>query len=126
MHRRFAAFAAVVLTGVVLAGCGSEDTGGTVADPPDSADLVTRKVDVKAENTAFDPTAIQLKAGEAAEFVLTNADDIDHTLTIADLDVDIEAGGKATESASTGVLEAGTYAFECTIHPNMKGTITVA
>jgi plastocyanin len=37
-------------------------------------------------------------------------------------DVDIRGGGTATFTAPTA---PGTYAYHCTYHPNMHGTLTV-
>ncbi|HEX2701422.1 MAG TPA: cupredoxin domain-containing protein [Acidimicrobiales bacterium] len=117
----------MLLCGLVLAGCGSDDTGGTVAEPPGNSDLVTKKVDLKAAGFAFDPTAIQLTAGEAAQFVITNGDSVEHNLTVEGIDVDqdVEAG-KTAQAPATKALEAGTYKFHCEYHPDqMQGTVTV-
>ncbi len=125
MHRGVAAFAAVLLAGVVLAGCGSDDTGGTIAEPP-AADV--RKVEVKAAEFAFNPTEIQLTAGEDVQFTVTNGDQVEHSLTIEGLGVDQDVeGGKSAEAPVTERLKAGTYNYECKYHPQqMKGTVTVA
>ncbi len=124
MHRRVAAFAVVLLSGLVLAGCGADDTGGAVAEPP-AADV--KKVDVKAAGFAFNPTAIQLTAGEDVQFVIDNGDEVEHSLTIDGLGVDQDVeGGKSAEAPVTKDLKAGTYKYHCKYHPaQMQGTVTV-
>ena len=62
-----------------------------------------------------------------AEVKVTNMDSAEHTVT-ADQDATIfdvevkENGGTATFKAPS---EPGTYAFHCTYHPNMHGSLTV-
>lgn len=62
--------------------------------------------------------------GAAVQVV--NADSVAHTLTAEDRSFDtgtLDSGGRATITAPTA---PGTYRFFCTIHPSMKGTLTVA
>lgn len=131
MHRRIATVAAVVLASLLLAGCGSDDNGGTIADnpttPTDAGGPAAKKVELKAANFAFDPTAIQLTAGEDVQFVITNGDDVEHSLTVETLGIDQDVeGGKTAEAPVTKSLKAGTYPFVCKYHPaKMTGTITV-
>lgn len=57
---------------------------------------------------------------------VVNADSVAHTLTAEDRSFDtgtLDSGGRATITAPTA---PGTYRFFCTIHPSMKGTLTVA
>lgn len=124
MHRRVAALASVVMLVPGLAGCGSEDNGGTVAEAPATA---VKRIQVKTMNIAFDPTAIQLSAGDDVQFVIANGDQIEHNLTVEGLGVnqDVE-GGKTVEAEPTTPVKAGTYQYHCEYHPDqMKGTVTV-
>lgn len=129
MHRRAVAIVAVVTLGLVLAGCGSKDTGGTVADPGTTAagGVTARKVEIKAANFTFEPTAVALTAGEGAQFAITNGDQTEHNLTVEGLGVDQDVEpGKTAEAPVTKALEAGTYKFHCKYHPTkMMGTVTV-
>ena len=128
MRRRVAAFTLLLLSGAVLAACGSEDNGGTIAEPPDNTDVVIKKVDLKTAGFTFEPTAITLTAGDAAQFVVTNADEVEHNLTVEGIGVDQDVeGGKTAEAPATEALEAGTYQYHCEYHPQqMQGTVTVA
>lgn len=129
MRRPLALAVAIVLSGVVVAGCGSDDDDeaatGTTAAATGTTAAAGAPVELKTADFAFDPTALELTAGEAVTFVVDNADSVKHSLTIdgTDVDEDLEPG-KTTEVPAT--LDAGTYTFHCEYHPaQMQGTITV-
>lgn len=134
MPRRSVAVAVIVLSGLVLAGCGSEDTGGTIAVPDDttgtsgtSGGAAAKMVQVNAINFAFSPNEIPLTAGENVQFVITNGDQVTHNLTVEGLgvDQDVDAGKTAEAPVTTG-LKAGTYKYSSKYHPaQMQGTVTV-
>jgi plastocyanin len=79
-------------------------------------------VSASVKDFAFDPSAITAKVGDTVTFSNTGA--ATHNATL-------DAGGCATPDIKPGSSSgltfsvAGTYAFHCTIHPDMKGTITV-
>ena len=54
----------------------------------------------------------------------TNADDVPHTVTAADTSVDSKTLNKG-QTFTQKFLKLGRHAYSCTIHPFMKGTITV-
>lgn len=126
MRRRFAALAVVLLSGLVLAGCGSDDNGGTVATPEDSSSSA-KKVKITAADVSFDPTEIPLTAGEDVQFVIANSGELEHNLTVKDLGIDEDVdGGKTAEAPAARALKAGSYQYHCEYHPDqMVGTITV-
>lgn len=72
----------------------------------------------------FDPKVIEVDGGEVSIYV-TNDDDIFHTFTIDELEVDeLLPGGVATRI--TFEAEPGTYRFYCTPHaPDMEGEIII-
>lgn len=130
MPRRPVAAAIIVLSGLVLAGCGSQDTGGTIEVPDDTAatsGATIKKVEVKAANFAFEPTAITLTAGENVQFFITNGDQVKHNLTVEGLGVDQDADASETaEAPVTMGLKAGTYKYRCKYHPaQMRGEVVV-
>ena len=55
---------------------------------------------------------------------VTNRDDFTHTVTSDSGAFDVKVAGGAKENFPS--LSAGKYAFHCTIHPSMRGTITVS
>jgi plastocyanin len=87
---------------------------------------------MKAESVAFDKTEIDLKADADVEISFTNADKgIPHNIDISSADgKSIFKGDLLTGAATTTYAfhspPAGTYNFQCDVHPTMKGTVKVA
>jgi plastocyanin len=76
---------------------------------------------VTVDKMAFSPADISAKVGDTIEWV--NKDAFAHTATVK--------GGwevmlPVKKSGSVVVDKAGTIAYICRFHPNMKGTITVS
>jgi plastocyanin len=77
-------------------------------------------ITVTVDKMAFSPADISAKVGDTIEWV--NKDSFAHTATVK--------GGwevmlPVKKSGSMVVDKAGTIAYICRFHPNMKGTITV-
>jgi len=103
------------LTMAVACGDDDDDDGGNGAG--------SGGVTVTAANFAFDPSSLNVAAG--ATVTLRNEDDVEHSLTIDDPEVDAEAQG-GEEANVTPPAQAGTYDFYCRYPPDrMKGTLTV-
>jgi plastocyanin len=88
-----------------------------------------------AENFEFRPETLSADAGTIA-FFLDNQDLVAHDIAVheddGDLDTenDSDAIAKELAPANKGArlkvdLDAGTYEFYCSIHPDMNGTLTV-
>jgi len=80
-------------------------------------------VNVSIENFSFSPASISVSAGDTV--VWTNNDSVAHTVTSTDgaFDTgDIAPGA----SASVTFENAGTFAYICSIHPSMTGSVDVA
>jgi len=90
---------------------------GFVCAVPAQADTIT----VVIKDLVFTPAAVTAKAGDTIRW--DNRDILAHTATATagGFDVMLPAG----KSASTVVTKAGTIAYFCKFHPNMKGTVTV-
>ena len=71
---------------------------------------------------AFGPETITVTAGDTVTW--SNSDTVGHTATAGDgsFDTGTISGGA---SASVTFDTAGTYAYACTIHPTMTGTVVV-
>jgi plastocyanin len=108
---------------------GSRASGG----PPGSSSAATSTA---ATSTAATSTAAitvrdfaygtPLVVAAGAQVTVTNMDSAEHTVTADDgsaFDVDVKGGGgTATFPAPS---KPGTYAYHCTFHPGMHGTLTV-
>ena len=77
---------------------------------------------ITVQDFAFSPRDLTVKVGTDLE--IKNEDGTAHTFTADDgaFDIELDAGGGASYSAKT----AGTFAYHCSIHTQMKGTLTVA
>src|SRR5689334_21776445 len=68
---------ASALIALVAAGCGDDDDTVSSGDGG-------REIHVTMDDLAFDPSAIDVQAGETVTFVLENQDDIEHEAVIGD------------------------------------------
>ncbi len=88
-------------------------TGNAVPSSPNT---------VQIKNFSFSPSASTVKKGVTVTF--TNSDSVGHTVTADDGSFDtgnINSGASQTITFS----KAGTFTYHCSVHPTMKGTITV-
>jgi plastocyanin len=88
-------------------------------------------VQVVAEGIAFDTDTLSLPAGTPSTIQFENRDPDSHNIAIY-----TEQGGEqlfmgeifpgpATRDYDVPALEAGTYYFQCDVHPQMNGTVEV-
>jgi plastocyanin len=82
--------------------------------------LAQQQPTVHMSNFAFKPSALTVHAGDTVVF--TNDDDVTHNVTADGFKSGDVAGGKSWSYTFT---KPGTYAYVCTYHPGMSGTITV-
>ena len=107
---------------LVVAACSSGGSSGAAGGSACTPAAGTGAVTVSIEDFEFAPAAITAKVGDLITF--SNAGAVPHNATL-------DAGGCATpdvQPGSSGGLRftvAGSYPFHCTIHTQMKGTITV-
>ena len=73
--------------------------------------------------SAFSPPDIQVAPGATVTF--TNQDNFNHNVTFTA--AGITSIPNYSSGAKTAVMPAaaGTYAYRCTIHPGMQGTVKV-
>jgi plastocyanin len=112
---------------IMAGGCapGGGSPGGTTA-PTSTATSTTQLTTAAAAITIrnFDFGA-PVSVAPGAVVSVVNMDSAGHTVTVdqgSAFDVDIRGGGTATFTAPAA---PGTYAYHCTYHPNMHGTLTV-
>lgn len=122
----------VVLAAVVVAGlaCGSSTDYGSNGNPaPPTADvLIVSGASGKAAQ-AFDPNPYNVSLGGAPSVAVKwgNADAITHTVTANGASPLFNSGNLGKGSTFQFTFDTpGTYAYHCTIHPTMVGTIQVA
>ena len=118
-HRRRIVGPLVALA-LVLAACGSSASSAPSAAAPagSSAGGAVAIIDF-----AFQPASISVAKGTTVTWTNTGA--TAHTVTADDASFDsgnVDVGKTFSTTANT----AGTIAYHCTIHPQMKATIVVA
>jgi plastocyanin len=79
-----------------------------------------KTVDVSIKDFAFNPEAVTISAGDTVKW--TNLDSATHTIKGPDFESDTLRDG---DSYSFVFAKAGVYEYECSLHPSMKGTVTV-
>ena len=73
-------------------------------------------------NFAFAPGTMSASVGSTVSW--TNGDSTAHTVTF---DSGPDCGNVAPDASTTVTFPAaGTFNYHCTIHPTMKGTVTVS
>ncbi|MFF3517455.1 plastocyanin/azurin family copper-binding protein [Streptomyces sp. NPDC002573] len=79
---------------------------------------------VAIKNFAFSPTTLKVKAGTTVTW--TNQDTDPHTVTSTASGGPLHSAALATHATySYTFTKPGTYAYLCTIHPFMTGTVEV-
>jgi plastocyanin len=119
-----------VVAVLLLAGCDgtTDDPAAPAAGPDEPADADDEAPAADADvalliaGFAFDPPQLEVAAGAPIEVV--NQDSATHTVTAEDggFDLRLEGGGTGT----IVVDEPGTYPYVCSIHPSMRGELTVS
>jgi plastocyanin len=110
------AIVAAVLTAAVT---GRTDT---IAQSNPTPGPTSAPIAVKIVDFAFSPQKVTIPVG--ASVTWTNRDDVAHTATASDSSFD--SGNLANGQSWTHMFtKAGKYAYICSYHPNMTGTIIV-
>ena len=113
-------YARWVLVAGLVAGtaCGGGGGGGN----GNGADTGTETDSVTMVDNAFEPT--DPLVAEDSTLTLVNEGEAGHTFTIEAEGIDelVEPGAEGSVDIS---LPAGEYAFDCSFHPEMTGTLTV-
>ena len=104
---------------------------GASGSPAASADTNAPHVTVTAQNIAFTTPDVTAAAGKAFVIDFDNQDaGTPHNIQIKDSAGAVKFtgatfNGVATQPYSVPALDAGSYPFQCTVHPTMTGTLTV-
>ena len=113
--------------GVGGSAAGGGAAGGAASTAPS---LPAADVTLTAQGIAFVQTTLEAPAGKAFTVAFDNLDVAPHNLEIKDASgASVFKGeivnGPAVKVYSVSALPAGQYAFQCTVHPAMTGTLTV-
>ncbi|MFG1794321.1 cupredoxin family copper-binding protein [Nocardia sp. NPDC049149] len=124
-----------VVTALLVAGCGGSDTGSaatTTKRPPQPTTTTTQPtgdqkpaaVTVHVGDMKFAPAEVTIKAGETVTWKFT--DKVPHTVQgIGDKAMGINSPIIDKGEWSYTFTVPGSYRYLCSLHPEMRGTITV-
>jgi plastocyanin len=136
MKKTLVVLCSALALGLVAAGCGSSDSGGGSNSSSSSSKQKTtasgggggKTASVSLKNIAFNPTSVTVAKGGTVKW--TNDDSVGHDVTKKS-----GPGPKFSSGPSGGMQQgdtfqqkfttAGTINYVCTVHPNMKATVTV-
>jgi len=117
-HTMLFTFGLAVTTALlVLVGCSKSSPTGPSGSGGGTGNVVT------ISNMAYSPSPLTVSKGTTVTW--KNNDSVAHTATADDASFD--TGNIPANSTSSGVTfnQAGTFAYHCTYHSGMHGTITV-
>ena len=117
----------ILLPLAILMACGG--SSDTTSPPPTTTGggggggnpVVTTSVDMKGN--AFTPAAI--KVAPSATVTWTNSDNINHNVTFDGAVVPASGTFSSGSKSATMPATPGTYAYKCTFHAGMTGTVQV-
>jgi plastocyanin len=113
-----------LLAGLLAAGCGQQQAPSSSSPATNPSPLRGTPATVVIKNLAFAPTAITLPVGG---LVTWNFEDggVPHTVTADDNSFGSPPNGLTSGSFQHTFGQAGTFAYHCDFHPQMKATVTV-
>ncbi len=116
-----------VLSLLALAACGgssgySSPTAPTSGMPP-ASNATTVSINAITGSQSFAPNPATAKAGTAVQW--NNAHSVTHRIVADNGSFDTGNISPGSTSGSITVTQAGSYAYHCSIHPSMVGTLTV-
>ena len=120
----------VVILALVSTACGGGN-GNDVDLESVTCEPTGTTLRVSAENTAFDTDCLAAPSSEAFAIVFDNRDTDDHNVAIYPNEGEplfpgeIFAGVE-TKTYDVPAIEAGTYRFQCDVHPEMNGVFIAA
>jgi plastocyanin len=114
---------------LVAAGCGGDDDdnggggGGGGAQEQQAPAATSGGAQVSMKDIKFNPSTVNIKAGDTVTW--TNDDSVGHDVT-GDGFKSGDAGGLASGDTYKHKFDkAGTFKYECTVHPGMTGEVDV-
>ncbi len=124
---------ALMLASIALAGCtsagdddsmgGGDDSGMAGGTMPAGEDH-TQTHHISIESFAFGDGSLTIMQGDTV--VWTNNDDVAHTVDSTDGTGTLDSGNMAAGATFEFTFDdAGTFAYQCDIHPSMTGEIIV-
>ncbi|AGB48787.1 plastocyanin [Methanomethylovorans hollandica DSM 15978] len=113
----------LLISAFLAIGCtGQQPTAPTNETPATPFNSTTggKVIEVSIQNFAFEPKSVKISVGDTVKW--TNLDSVSHTIKSTDFTSEVLKNGGSFSHTFTQV---GTYDYECSIHPSMKGVVIV-
>lgn len=127
---RLASLSAALILAACSGGSGSPTTapsaggpGATTAAAPCADSTGTTVVQATVSNNTWSQP-VNAKVGDVITW--SNSDGVPHKVALDDGSCQMSANIAGGGSKSLVFTVAGTYPFHCSVHPSMKGTITIS
>jgi plastocyanin len=115
---------------VVAAGCGGGDDdgdsgggGGGNANQEQAPAAKSGGAQVSMKDIKFNPSTVNVKVGDTVTW--TNDDSVGHDVTSDTFKSGGAGGIGGGQTFDHKFAKAGTFKYECTVHPGMTGTVVV-
>lgn len=97
-------------------------TAAALSAPKESPKEKAKRTEISIKDRKFTPAKVTIKVGETV--LWTNHDHMDHTVDAKDNS--FSSGTiKSGKTYEFTFKKAGEFAYDCTLHPRMKGTVVV-
>jgi len=120
---------AVLIFSLVTAACGGggkKTSSSTPSTLPGAGAAAGSTVTIFPAGTTwkFQPETISVKAGSPITWI--NTTDVPHNIVFSNAAVKSSDLFDKGKSFTTSLAQPGSYAYICSVHPDMKGTVVVA
>jgi plastocyanin len=111
-----------ILAAGSLSSCASSNQGGTAQTQPDGKTIVL--IEEKPLPGAYMPESVSVKAGSVVVF--ENKSSLPHNVVFEDPSLKDSPLMKTGESFSVNFKSSGEFSYVCTLHPVMRGSVSVS
>ncbi len=111
-----------ILAAGVLSSCASSNQNGTAETQPDGKTIVL--IEEKPLPGAYMPESVSIKAGSVVVF--ENKSSLPHNVVFEDPSLKDSPLMKTGESFSVNFKSSGEFSYVCTLHPVMRGSVSVS
>jgi plastocyanin len=111
-----------ILAAGVLSSCASSNQNGTAETQADRKQIVL--IEEKPLPGAYMPKSVSIKAGSVVVF--ENKSSLPHNVVFEDPSLKDSPLMKTGESFSVNFKSSGEFSYVCTLHPVMRGSVSVS
>ena len=110
----------ILLAAVLVAAAGCGGSGGSYGSGPSNSSGST-STQISVKNNSFDPAATTVPVGSTVTWTWAQGSVLHNVM----FDDGQKSADQSTGTYSRTFDKAGSYPYNCTIHPGMSGSVTV-